>query len=53
MVMILITFISVAMITLVSPYITWQFYQRHLQRKADKGNLTKDEWKVYKGPSIF
>lgn len=29
------------------------FYQEHLERKAERGTLTKEEWKVYNGPSCF
>ena len=29
------------------------FYQAHLEKKAERGTLTKEEWKAYNGPSCF
>lgn len=29
------------------------FYKAHLQKKAERGTLTKEEWKVYNGPFFF
>ena len=29
------------------------FYQARLEKKAEKGTLTKEEWKAYNGPSCF